>query len=81
MYLSIYQLNLTEDRDLFLIFQAPVPISYPCNVLLGEELMPLEHHCLEDISCTQGNLSRGNDKLKQRKIVPEIIFQVHLKVR
>ena len=34
------------------IFQTPVPISYPCNVLPGEELMPSEHHCLEDISCT-----------------------------
>ena len=34
------------------IFQTLVPISYPCNVLPGEELMPSEHHCLEDISCT-----------------------------
>ena len=64
---NTYASQIFTKIIIFLIFQTPVPISYPCNVLPGEELMPSEHHCLEDISCTQGDLLRGNDNKSDRR--------------
>ena len=40
--------------------------------------MPSEHHCLEDISCTQGDLLRGNDKKSVRRQGISIVFKVHI---